>query len=221
MRKAVLSLLLITTLASAWSCKPYAKLYRKYTNLYLGINYPYQFLVAQGAVESHCSLRAISNDSVGSQGIGQITWRWWKDYLTDREIPDLYTVENQIKAQVLVLKKGYADLLTRDAYKKCGKQHWIPFQIYNGGTLVFKEIDRADSCIHDEVRVHCRRKTVYFNNGSSRNACNINYEYPNKILDFATRYYGYVPYVNSDWRMFKDTYNLWDYDITGEINESK
>lgn len=203
MRK-VLVILLLTALSHAWSCKPYALEYRKYSNRIFGIQYPYQLLIAQAAVESKCTLRAISDDGTGSKGLGQITWRWWSKFLTRRGVAHLCTIDNQVRAQLLVLKDGYKDLLERpEVFAKCGKQHWIPFQIYNGGRLLFSEIAKSESCSHPEVRKQCKRRTVVFKNGSTRNACDINYDYSVKILTFATKYYGYTPTSDSSlWKMF-------------------
>jgi hypothetical protein len=178
------------------SCRYTAPYFRKYSNEYLGIKFPYQLFMSQGWHESNCRIKAISDDYVGSEGIGQITWRWWKNYLKPKGVPNLKTIDNQCKAQVLIMKK-----LIMESNNKTGcNKLWIPFQAYNGGWLVVKELRRACSCNHDEAKKECRRKIIHFKNGSSRGACDINYKYSKDIYESAKKYYNYVE--TKDWRFW-------------------
>jgi len=194
MKKVILLIITLTVIASSASCRWTASYFRKYSNKYLGISFPYQLFIAQGWAESKCRLSAISDDGVGSVGVGQITWRWWKNYLKPRGVPNLATIDRQTKAQVLIMKK-----LIKEAKQKtpCDRL-WIPFQAYNGGWLVAKEVNRAESCNHDIAEMYCRRRTVWFQNGTHRNACDINYRYSEHIYRVATKWYNYIE--TWDWK---------------------
>jgi len=192
----VILLLLISNLLFGWSCKWTAPYYQRYALAYFDWTYPYQTFMAQGAMESHCRKSAISNDGHRSKGIGQVTWKWWKHYLTREHIKDLNTIDRQIQAQVAVNRYFYDRI-------KCKKLNFM-FRAYNGGLLINKEIKRAKSCDVNLVELYCKRKTVHFSNGTSRNACDINIKYARDILKYAIKWYGYRP--NKNWE-----YGLWGY----------
>jgi len=197
----VVLLVVLADFSHAWSCKWTAPYFRKYTNQYFGIDYPYQLFIAQGATESHCRARVISNDGVGSQGIGQITWRWWKHKLRKQDIPNLRTIDNQTKAQVYIMKVMYDSMNKK--LPICYNKGWVAFQMYNGGNLVLKEVKRAKVCKHNVAKIFCRRKIIHFNNGTSRSACNINYKYSEEIYSKAKRWYGYNP------DLYKGRWKFW------------
>lgn len=182
--KAV-SLVLILLLPSVGlaldRCKSYTNEVRKYHAYYFGLDFPYWYSVAQLQKESNCR-DVISKDGVGSEGAPQITFRWWKDKLATQGIYNVRTRTNQLKAQAYI---------NYDAYKKIKKyQHrlWVMYQIYNGGNILFREIDRAGIADHDAARQQCKRKNIKFNNGQVRNACDINYEYSVKIYKYSETY---------------------------------
>ena len=200
MRKLTIIFLISTLIANGYGCRWTAKYFRKHTNYIFGITYPYQLFMAQAYVESGCKPSSISNDDVGSQGIGQITWRWWRHYLVKRGVPNLNTVDRQTKAQVLIMKRLYDKA---EAKTGCSKVHWIPFQAYNGGWLVAKEIKRANSCEHDYAKLFCKRKVVHFKNGQTRKACDINYKYSEHIYNIAKRYYNYKDSYYYGWRFWQ------------------
>jgi hypothetical protein len=162
-------------------CKSYTNEVRKYHSYYFGINFPWWYGVAQLQKESNCR-DIISRDGVGSEGAPQITYRWWADKLAKEGVYDVKNRNNQLKAQAYI---------NYDAYKKTknyGRKLWVTFQIYNGGTLVLKEIDRAGVVDHSVARQQCKRKNITFNNGQVRNACDINYEYPIILYKYADKY---------------------------------
>lgn len=162
-------------------CKSYTNEVRKYHAYYFGVDFPYWYSVAQLQKESNCR-DVISKDGVGSEGAPQITFRWWKDQLATQGIYNVRTRENQLKAQAYI---------NYDAYKKSRKYQsrlWVMYQIYNGGNILFREIDRAGIADHDAARQQCKRKNIKFNNGQVRNACDINYEYSVKIYKYSETY---------------------------------
>jgi hypothetical protein len=178
--------LLVTTL-SGWTCKPYFKLYREHSNKYFGIYYNYGFFVAQGATESKCRIKTLSQDGIGSEGIGQITYRIWKDKLKKAGVTDLKTADKQIKAQIHIMHLMYMNKF--NMYCGYPLKGWVAFQRYNGGDLVLKEINRAKSCNWLNARLKCKRRDIHFKNGQIRNACDINYIYSKEIYKLTKRYY--------------------------------
>ncbi len=153
----------------------------------LGIDYPWQYPVAQLAQESACRNR-ISLDGVGSEGVPQITFRVWKDRLSGVGISDLKTIENQLRSQAVINRDMWV------AAKRAGAPKlWAAFQAYNGGPLVFKEIKRAGSVDHAAWRQACRRADVRVSPTQTRNACDINAEYSVNIDAMARKYWAAKP----------------------------
>lgn len=150
-----------------------------------GIDYPYWFGVGQIQQESGCR-NILSKDGIGSEGLPQITLRVWKKYLTKYAIYSIGSIRNQIKAQALIMK---------DCKKQAFSSHlWVAYQLYNGGSLVNKEITRARKaydirevpwCLAIEF---CKRKNIIFNNGQIVNACKINYDYSKKVYKYGIIY---------------------------------
>jgi len=162
-------------------CSTYTQEVRTAHAFYFGLDFPWWYGVAQLQKESNCR-DIISRDGVGSEGAPQITYRWWADKLSTQGIFDVKTRKNQLRAQAFI---------NHDAYKKTfkyDKKLWIMFQIYNGGTLVLREIDRAGIIDHSAARSKCQRKNITFNNGQVRNACDINYEYSVILYRYANNY---------------------------------
>jgi hypothetical protein len=146
---------------------------------YFGTDYPYHYAVAQLQQESNCK-NVVSLDGVGSEGPAQITYRVWKNALAKQGIGSVKTTANNLRAQAFINKCAYNEA----RYKKL----WIAFQVYNGGGLVNKEIQRAGKVEWQAARDCCRRKVVHFKGGYTEDACDINYSYSKRIFRFADSY---------------------------------
>lgn len=185
------------TQAIADSCRPYAPYLKKYSAELIAHDFPYVYLVAQVHKESNCRF-VISYDGVGSESPAQITWKWWSGYLKAYGVYNLKTIPNFTKAQVLIMKR-----MIEKAYAAGNKKLWIPFQAYNGGWLVLKEIERSGGSLEQStVKKYCRRKTIRFKNGQTRSACDINYEYPVKIEKFSISIYHDMKEKTTTWEMW-------------------
>ena len=173
-------LLILTTPAAALQrCEGYRQDVRRHHSVVFGVDFPYWYAIGQLQQESGCR-NVVSEDGVGSQGLPQITWAVWRRYLQKEGVANLITTENQLRAQALVNK---------DAFNQAHpKRLWIGYQIYNGGRLVLKEIDRAGVADWQAAKDECQRKVVTFSNGSEVNACDINYDYPVKIHSYGEQY---------------------------------
>ena len=150
-----------------------------------GIDYPYWFGVGQIQQESGCR-NILSRDGIGSEGLPQITLKVWKKYLNKYAIYNIGSIRNQIKAQALIM---------RDCKKQAFSSHlWVAYQIYNGGSLVNKEIIRARRKYNIRevcwglAKQFCKRKVIHFNNGQTINACKINYGYSKKVYRYGIIY---------------------------------
>lgn len=148
---------------------------------HFGVNFPYQYGVAQLYQESGC--RAIvSNDGVGSQGVAQITYRWWKEVLAKEGITEVITTSNNIRAQVVIMRYLHEP----------GRPLWVTYQLYNGGGWVLKEIKKAGVSDWEKAKAQCTRGDSHFTlkNGTvqTRNNCDINYEYSQNIFKYGKKY---------------------------------
>jgi len=182
----------------ASSCRPYLPYFKAYSNAYINKEFPYELFAGQDYQESRCRF-VISYDGVGSESPAQITWRLWRGFLKPYGIYNLRTVSNFTKAQTLIMAK-----LIRKSRAKDYKPLWIPFQAYNGGWLVLKEIKRAGGITYQPyVKRFCKRRTIHFRNGTSKSACDINYEYPHLIDKWTKKFYRKEDYPK-EW-------NLWGY----------
>jgi len=150
-----------------------------------GIDYPYWFGIGQIQQESGCR-NILSKDGIGSEGLPQITFRVWKNYLKKYKIYSVGSVKNQIRAQALIM---------RDCKKQAYSSHlWVAYQSYNGGPLVNKEIKKAREatglkeipwCL---AYRYCKRRNIVFNNEQIINACKINYLYSIKVYKYGMLY---------------------------------
>lgn len=129
--------------------------------------------------ESNCR-NVISRDGVGSEGLPQITFRVWKASLAKQGIFDIKSIPNQLKAHAYINYVSYK----QDPYKHL----WVTYQIYNGGTLVLKEIKRAGKVDWALAKKACSRKIIKFKDGSTESACDINYSYPKQIYKYGSTY---------------------------------
>ncbi len=159
-------------------CQSYSQEVRKAHAYYFGIDFPWHYSVAQLQQESRCR-DVISRDGIGSQGAAQITYKWWRKPLIKAGIPEVSTRKNHLRAQAYI---------NWDAWGQSPRKLWVSYQIYNGGRLVLKEIKRAGKLDHAAARAECRRKIIRFNNGQTISACDINYEYPERIAKYAESY---------------------------------
>ena len=161
-------------------CNKYSNLVRRYHYHYFGLNFPYWFSIGQLQKESSCRHRVLSSDGIGSEGLAQITWRVWKKQLLRAGIPEIKSIKNHLKAQAYINWLSYRRAIC--------KKLWVMYQIYNGGTLVNKEIKRAGKCDHCLARRACKRRNVCFRNGQCINACDINYSYSFKVYKYGLKY---------------------------------
>lgn len=163
-------------------CNDYARDVRTAHFQYFGIDYPWWYGVAQLQKESNCR-NVLSKDGVGSEGPAQITYRIWKNPLTKEGIPEVRTRKNHLRAQAFI---------NYDCWKQAERAGypalWVAMQIYNGGGLVLKELNRSGDFSWQAARDACRRKNITFSNGQVRNACDINYEYSKILFKYADKY---------------------------------
>lgn len=180
---------------------------RKYTFKILDKDFPYFYTIGLFETETGCKW-LISKDGVGSIGYAQITPSIWDKYL----LP--YAPHYKIKDHpdhiiaTKILLKFYMQ------QNKCNKL-WITYQIHNGGFLILKECQRANSCAWKDCKNNCRRKDVcvlYDNINKTckqfRNACDITYTYSQKIYQNGKKYENYIKNQYKD--NFKNTkYIFW------------
>ncbi len=181
----ILLFLFVMPLVADSRCKNYVHEIRKSHYQVFGVDFPYWYAVAQNQQESNCR-DIISRDGVGSRGLPQITYRIWQKYLSKQGIYDIDTISNQLLAQAYIMQNA-----KQQAYSS---HLWVAYQIYNGGGAVNKEITQAREELgirevpHCIAKNYCKRKTITFNNGQKINACDINYEYSQKIYEYAQHY---------------------------------
>ncbi|MDX1809725.1 MAG: hypothetical protein R3331_09315 [Sulfurospirillaceae bacterium] len=184
MRLLFISLLFTLTL-SADRCVAYVQQVRVAHSAVFGIDFPYWYGVGQIKQESGCR-DIISRDGVGSQGVAQITYRIWQKYLDQKGIYNIDSIGNQLHAQAYIMQNA-----KQQAYSS---HLWAAYQLYNGGGLINKEIMRARKALHitdvshDQAHLFCKRKIVHFNNGQTRSACDINYDYSKRIYKYGQEY---------------------------------
>lgn len=160
-------------------CQALAQEVRVAHSIYFGTDYPSHYSVGQLQQESNCR-DVISRDGVGSEGPAQITFRVWKDALARKGITEIRTRKNHLRAQAYINRSAYGEARV--------KKLWIAYQIYNGGGLVNKEIQRAGKAEWGAAKAQCRRKVVHFRDGSSESACDINYDYSRRVYRYGNAY---------------------------------
>ena len=184
MRRSLLLILLAVSLATPATaldrCESLRQEVRRAHFYYLGLDYPWRYGIGQLQQESNCR-NVLSRDGVGSEGYAQITWKWWGKHLAKAGIPEVRTTRNNLRAQAFIMK---------DAWGQARGRLWVAYQIYNGGRLVLKEIDRAGILCWEAAKQECRRKIITFNNGQQISACDINYDYSKKVYEYGERYGG-------------------------------
>lgn len=157
--------------------------YTKYATKHI-YNIPYWYMLGLYKTESNCKW-VTSLDGFGSIGYGQITVSMWDKIL--KPIYPNYKEPSQdhFNASVYIIKSASKG-------NPCNKL-WATFQAYNGGTLVYKEIKRANSCKYEEAKQFCKRKDICVwvtptGCRQYRNACDINYSYSIKIYNNSQKY---------------------------------
>jgi hypothetical protein len=179
MMKALLFLFLSVALL-ADRCASYVQDVRKAHFTVFGVNYPYQYGVAQLVQESGCR-NILSLDGVGSEGLPQITYRVWQKPLKEVGINGITAIGDQLKAQAIIMHSLHNP--------KFGL--WVTYQKYNGGGLVLKEIKRAGVEDWQKAKEQCKRGQscfTYKGKKTCRSNCEINYEYSQNIFKYAKGY---------------------------------
>lgn len=175
----------MSSLYSRDRCVQYIQGVRTATYAVFGIDFPYWYNVGQLQQESNCR-NVISNDGVGSQGLAQITYKVWRRFLDKKGITEIQNTSSQLHAQAFIMQNS-----KQQAYSS---HLWVAYQVYNGGGAINKEISRARKALgkreisHAEARPFCQRKIVYFSSGQSISACDINYDYSEKIYKYGNMY---------------------------------
>lgn len=173
---------LIASQSVSGRCQQYIQPVSSWHQFYFGAEFPWQYAMGQLQQESNCKF-VVSKDDFGSVGPAQITPSVWK-----KSMPkvDFWSVDGNAMAQAKINKLSY-----NQSYEK---KLWVMFQIYNGGGLVNKEINRAKIHLHknivtqSEVRPFCRRSKGHYKNGLPFDNCKINYDYPINIYRYGNKY---------------------------------
>lgn len=146
-----------------------------------GVGYPYQYGVGQLVQESGCR-NILSRDGVGSEGLPQITYRWWSKELSRHGVHGVSAISDQLKAQAIIMK-----VLHEPKYGL-----WATYQKYNGGGLVLKEINRAGVENWEKAKANCKRGQSCFTYPSAKKECvsncEINYDYSVKVWKYGGQY---------------------------------
>lgn len=180
MMKILLLLTLLVVASFASRCISYIQEARTAHFGVFGVDFPYQYAVAQLEQESGCR-DILSLDGVGSEGLAQITYRVWQKPLKEAGISSIKAISDQLKAQAIIMKSLYM--------QKYGL--WVTYQVYNGGGLVLKEIVRAGVEDWQKAKDKCKRGEscfVYKGKRSCKSNCEINYDYSKKIYEYGGKY---------------------------------
>lgn len=178
-------LLFMPTVKAVDRCKALSPEIRKAHFFYFGVDFPYQYSIAQAEKESVCRHSILSSDGIGSEGFAQITWAVWAPALQREGIPEIKTIPNHTKAQAYINYYNYNSSYCKKLFEM--------YQIYNGGSLVSKELKKAKSCNWEDGYKVCRRKDVCvwktkLGCKQWRNACDINYSYSLTIYTLSKKY---------------------------------
>jgi hypothetical protein len=155
-------------------CNQYVKDVRKAHWLYFGLDYPYQYGVAQLEKESACR-HVISKDGHGSSTPAQITYKFWQKTFERKGLASSHwTIQ-----QAFIMKEAH----NSNPHKKL----WVTYQMYNGGNWVLREIDKAGSLDWKLARSKCTRGYTHYKSGSVSN-CDINYDYSVRLYKYGSKY---------------------------------
>lgn len=173
-------------------CQSYVNDVRRAHWTQFGVDYPYQYGVGQLVQESGCR-NILSYDGVGSEGMPQITYRLWQKPLKAKGVDSIKAIPDQLKAQAIIMK-----LLYQPKYGL-----WVTYQIYNGGGLVLKEINRAGGENWERAKANCRRGKSCFIYPSGKKECvsncEINYDYSLQVYKYGEKY---ASIKNTSYRYF-------------------
>ncbi len=192
-----LFLLLILSAVSLFAgrCEAYTQEVRRAHFAVFGVDYPYQYGVAQLKIESNCR-DIISNDGYGSEGVAQITMSMWAKTLKANGIEEVRTTRNNLRAQAFIMKQNY-----NEKYPL-----WVMYQRYNAGYYVIWEMQRAnatdwqkayDACKDYYTRKKQGEKLEHARGDSKftlahgvqyRSNCDINYEYSQNIFSIGKEF---------------------------------
>jgi hypothetical protein len=178
--KTIVLLIIAMSFAYAQRCELYIQEVRRAHYSQFGVDFPYQYAVGQLQQESGCR-NIISRDGVGSEGLPQITYRVWQKPLRAKGVASITAIPDQLKAQAIIMKSVY-----QPQYGL-----WVTYQIYNGGGLVLKEINRAKIAQWDKAKEQCRRSQscfTYKGVTTCRSNCDINYDYSQRIFKYGEQY---------------------------------
>ena len=147
-------------------------------------NFPYWYNIALAEVETKCRWRK-SLDGHGSVGYFQLTPKFLDRFL--RPYFPKYTEPH--------LDHFYAfAFYLRSLYDTTPiKRLWIVYQRYNGGNLVLRECQKANSYAWEQCKAQCKRGNVCVWRSIDgckqyRSACEINYSYSVKIYKSGVKY---------------------------------
>ena len=126
----------VSLFGAANRCAPYVQEVRRAHFAVFGVDYPYQYGVAQLKEESNCR-DIISNDGYGSEGVAQITMSMWAVTLKKNGITEVKTLENNLRAQAFIMKSNWDERYPL----------WVMYQRYNAGYYVVWEIQRAGDIV--------------------------------------------------------------------------
>lgn len=149
----------------------------------LGKDYPWWYGLGLMRAETNCRW-VKSLDGHGSVGYAQITPKFLDNVLRPL-FPDY---DKEFSTDHFYALAYLTGLELRRACRL-----WQVYQAYNGGSLVYRECRRAQSCEWQECKKECRRRDVCVwmtKDGCRqyRNACDINYSYSQKVYKFGQAY---------------------------------
>jgi len=152
---------------------------------YFGLNFPWQYGIAQLKQESGCRADVTAFDA--GMGVAQFmpaTSKYIQSLMG--EALDPYQPEQAIKMQAFYMYR----IQTKENFSK-EKKLFITYQIYNGGAgNLKKEYIRANNKADWELmKNQCKRSKVLLKNGTYLYFCEVNYDYSQRIFKYGNSYY--------------------------------
>ena len=169
-------------------CTQYEDSIKKHHFFYFGMEFPYWYSIAQIQKESACKHFGVySYDGIGSYGLAQITPKFWSKTLAEIGIPEIESVEGNLKAQAYINLDAWKKLSNKD------KQLWKALQWYNGGGWIIKELDKAERLGMNRNWVSAKYvcencNSLGFSDCRSIKNCVINYDYSKYIYNEGQKY---------------------------------
>lgn len=180
----MLMVILISPLFAKDRCIDYVGDVRIQHVRYFGIGFPYWYGIGQLIQESGCRPNITAFD--GGKGLTQFMPKT-EEYIEDLmgEQLNMYNPEHAIKAQAFYMSRLHKQNPDLD------KPLVLTYMSYNSGVgTVKKEYVKAGCppfCFVN-MRVVCKRKIIVLKSGSTLDLCNVGYEYPLKIYNYAKPY---------------------------------